>query len=162
MKNDWSLADVTRMIDAVNNARSGSEIEQGALAEQQLNDAFETNNLLAVYGTLAPGRQNYHIVEPLGGDWSEGVIEGDLQQTGWGATLGYPAFRPKAGGTALRIKLLKSPLLPSEWKHVDGFEGPDYQRVLVPVFRVDDETSEPRARALLTVANLYAAKDRSG
>lgn len=161
MKNDWSLADITRMIDAVNNARSGSEIEQGALAEQQLNDAFETNNLLAVYGTLAPGRQNYHIVEPLGGDWSEGIIEGDLQQTGWGATLGYPAFRPKTGGTALRIKLLKSLLLPEEWKHVDSFEGPEYQRILVPVFRVDDETSAAGARTLLTVANLYAAKDKS-
>lgn len=163
MKNEWSLADVIRLIDVVNNKRTGScagsNSEEAAIAEQQLNEAFGTNNLLAVYGTLAPGRQNYHIVEPLGGDWSEGIIEGNLQQTGWGATLGYPAFRPQSGGPVHKIKLLKSRALASGWQHVDDFEGPDYQRILVPVFRVELETSEEDARRLLTVANLYAAKD---
>jgi len=163
MINEWSLADVIRLIDVVNNKRTGccagSHTEEAATAEQQLNEAFGTDNLLAVYGTLAPGRQNYHIVEPFGGDWSEGIIEGNLQQTGWGATLGYPAFRPQSGGPVHKIKVLKSLALPAGWQHVDDFEGPEYQRILVPVFRVEDEACANDARKLFTVANLYAAKD---
>ena len=186
--NKLSLADVTRLIDAVNARRlelyksehnaeqdSGHNPEQDSQRkmqhnsqsvacmensdeEQRLNAIFQTNNSLAVYGTLAPGRSNYHIVEHLGGEWTEGLIEGNLQETGWGATLGYPAFRPKAGGPILQIRVLKSSLLPNGWADLDEFEGHEYQRILVPVFCADAETVGSDRR-LYTVANLYAARE---
>lgn len=163
LKNELTLAEVTRLIAAENERRMASRsvmpAPNSSKAAQQLNAIFETINTLAVYGTLAPGLQNYHVVEPLGGEWTEGLIEGDLQPTGWGATLGYPAFRPKVGGPTLRIKILKSKLLTENWGRVDDFEGPDYQRVLVPVFCADDQELSPDSRRLYTVANLYAARD---
>jgi hypothetical protein len=48
-------------------------------------------------------------VAPLGGEWTDGVVEGDLFPVGWGATLGYPAFRPMAGGAAVAVKVLTRP-----------------------------------------------------
>ncbi len=71
-------------------------------AERQLDRLFGTSHTLAVYGTLAPGRPNHHVVAPLGGEWTEGLIEGELLPVGWGADLGYPGFRPRAGGTPWR------------------------------------------------------------
>ncbi len=161
IRDELSLAELTRLIATENERRknaAGSQLDISE-AEQKLDTLFGTNSTLAVYGTLAPGRQNYHIVEPLGGDWTDGFIEGDLQQTGWGATLGYPAFRPRAGGPILKICILKSPLLPSGWKHVDEFEGPEYIRILVPAFYAEDEKLMAEERRIYTVANLYAAKD---
>ena len=67
-------------------------------AERRLDDLFGTGHTLAVYGTLAPGRPNHHVLAPLGGAWTDGLIEGDLIPLGWGAALGYPGFRPRAGG----------------------------------------------------------------
>lgn len=108
---------------------------------------------LAVYGTLAPGLPNHHVVAPLGGEWSEGVIEGDLAPEGWGATLGYPAFRPRLGGAAVPVQLLTSPALAAAWPELDRFEGPEYRRILVPVFGAGPAGDWQ----LCTVANIYAA-----
>lgn len=159
-KIELSLTEVTQLIDTVNKARTGGSAgaDAGSSAEKQLNEIFGTDQTLAVYGTLAPGRENYHIVEPLGGEWTDGLIEGDLQETGWGATLGYPAFRPRTGGTILKIKVLRSDALPQGWKDVDDFEGPEYQRILVPVYERADEGSALERR-IYTVANLYAARE---
>jgi gamma-glutamylcyclotransferase (GGCT)/AIG2-like uncharacterized protein YtfP len=112
---------------------------------------FNTSETLAVYGSLAPGRSNYHIVEPLGGEWSDGFIEGDLFQTGWGAALGYWAFRPRAGGNRVEVKVLKSSRLSGAWRMLDDFEGDEYRRILVAIRNQHNE--------LYTVANLYAAAD---
>ncbi len=160
MKSSLSLIELTSLIDAVNKARAAVNFAElkNSLEEEQLNELFNCNETLAVYGTLAPGRENYHIVEHLGGEWTDGLIEGDLQQTGWGVTLGYPAFRPRTGGTIVQIKVLRSSALPQGWQSVDEFEGPDYQRVLVPVFGVTAESAATEKRHLYTVANLYAAR----
>lgn len=120
-------------------------------AASLLEKRFNTSETLAVYGSLAPGRSNYHIVEPLGGEWSDGFIEGDLFQTGWGAALGYWAFRPRAGGDRIDVKVLKSSRLSGAWRMLDDFEGDEYRRILVAVMTEDNE--------LKTVANLYAAAD---
>ncbi|MBS1956926.1 MAG: hypothetical protein JST89_22245 [Cyanobacteria bacterium SZAS-4] len=160
IRDKMSLAELTPLIAAENERRKNATSPQDISdAERELDAIFGTNSTLAVYGTLAPGRQNYHIVEPLGGDWTDGFIEGDLQQTGWGATLGYPAFRPRAGGPILKIRILKSPLLPDGWKDVDDFEGPEYIRILIPVFHVEEEQLAAEERQIYTVANLYAARD---
>lgn len=156
---DWSLDEVHRLLDAANEARwrggGSGRTEDAADAERRLEDRFRISHTLAVYGTLAPGQPNHHVVAPLGGEWTEGLIEGDLFPVGWGATLGYPAFRPRAGGPAVPVRVLASPLLPAAWPGLDHFEGAEYRRILVPVFT----PGPPEERRLYTVANLYAAAE---
>lgn len=158
---DLSPDEVERLVAAANVVRRRGEgagaTEQGAAAgaERRLDALFRTRGTLAVYGTLAPGQPNHHVVAPLGGEWTDGVVEGDLFPVGWGAALGYPAFRPRAGGAAVPVKVLASPALERAWPELDRFEGAEYRRILVPVFGPDG----PDAGRLLTVANLYAAAD---
>lgn len=153
--------EVDRLLAAANAARWGdggsepSDDSAAADAERRLEALFRTSRTLAVYGTLVPGQPNHHVVAPLGGEWTRGVIEGDLSPVGWGAVLGYPAFRPRAGGPAVAVHLLTAPTLPAAWPDLDRFEGPGYRRILVPVF----STGPADARRLLTIANLYAAAE---
>ena len=142
---------VTGLIAAANALRRGLDAPGGHDAEQQLEALFTTSHRLAVYGTLAPGQPNHHIVAPLGGEWVPGLVEGDLHPSGWGAALGYPAFYPRDGGPIVPVQLLITPRLAAAWPDLDAFEGLEYQRVLVPVFNDAEE------RRLYTVANLYAA-----
>lgn len=151
------LPEVSRLVAAANAARWRNGVSGVCDAERQLDALFGTSRTLAVYGTLAPGQPNHHVVAPLGGEWTDGLVEGDLFPVGWGAILGYPAFLPRAGGTAVAVKVLTSPLLPAAWPDLDRFEGPEYRRILIPVFRpaLGDE------RRFYTVANLYAAAEAS-
>lgn len=158
---DLPLPEVHRLVAAANAARwhgdgSGQAEESGAAdAERQLEALFRTSQTLAVDGTLAPGEPNHHVVAPLGGEWTDGLIEGDLFPVGWGATLGYPAFRPRTGGATVAVHVLTAPLLATAWPDLDRFEGPEYRRILVPVFRPGPGDE----RRLSTVANLYAAAE---
>jgi gamma-glutamylcyclotransferase (GGCT)/AIG2-like uncharacterized protein YtfP len=124
-------------------------------AERRLEAVFRTSRTLAVYGTLAPGQPNHHVIAPLGGEWTDGVVEGDLFPVGWGATLGYPAFRPRPGGAAVAVKVLTAATLAAAWPDLDRFEGAEYRRILVPVFGPGPADE----RRLYTVANLYAAAE---
>jgi gamma-glutamylcyclotransferase (GGCT)/AIG2-like uncharacterized protein YtfP len=151
---DLSLAEVNRLVAAANAARRE---DASSDAERRLGALFQTRQALAVYGTLAPGQPNHHVVEPLGGEWTAGLVEGDLFPVGWGATLGYPAFRPRAGGAAVAVQVLTSPLLAAAWPDLDRFEGEEYRRILVPVFR----SLPADERRLYTVANLYAAAEEN-
>jgi gamma-glutamylcyclotransferase (GGCT)/AIG2-like uncharacterized protein YtfP len=154
---DLPFPEVNRLIASANAARWVGRAPDAAAteAERELDARFRIHQTLGVYGTLAPGRPNYHVVAPLGGEWTQGVIEGDLFPVGWGATLGYPAFRPRAGGPAVRVHVLQAEALAAAWPELDRFEGPGYRRILVPVF-----TAAPGdERRLYIVANLYAAAD---
>jgi gamma-glutamylcyclotransferase (GGCT)/AIG2-like uncharacterized protein YtfP len=142
---------VRDLIEAANAARRRSSADVDV--EDQLDSLFGTRKRLAVYGSLAPGRQNHHIVEPLGGTWSEGVVEGDLVTYGWGAALGFRALYPRAGGPAVRVHVLASKKLEQTWADLDAFEGAEYRRVLVPVWSASAAIED----SLLTVANLYEA-----
>jgi len=156
---DLSHAEVNRLVAAVNAARwprdvVGRAAEPGdGAAERRLDALYGTSHTLAVYGTLAPGQPNHHVVAPLGGEWTDGLVEGELLPVGWGTTLGYPAFRPREGGAAVAVRLLTAPTLAAAWPALDRFEGPEYRRILVPVFSPDPADE----RRLYTVANLYAA-----
>ncbi|HEX6041360.1 gamma-glutamylcyclotransferase family protein [Longimicrobium sp.] len=155
---ELSLDEVNRLVDAANTARwqeGGSASAEAVDAERRLEARFGTSRTLAVYGTLAPGEPNHHVVAPLGGDWTDGVIEGNLVPVGWGATLGYPAFRPRIGGADVAVKVLRAPALPAAWPELDRFEGPGYRRILVPVLTSDAKGE----RRLHAVANLYAAAE---
>jgi gamma-glutamylcyclotransferase (GGCT)/AIG2-like uncharacterized protein YtfP len=159
---DLSLPEVRRLVVAANELRRQSDASGGAAgsdarcAEQRLDALFKTSHTLAVYGTLAPGKPNHHVVAPLGGEWTDGLIEGDLIQLGWGADLGYPGFRPWVGGEAVAVQVLSAPLLASAWPDLDRFEGPGYERILVPVFGTELGGRQAGEWRLHTVANLYA------
>jgi gamma-glutamylcyclotransferase (GGCT)/AIG2-like uncharacterized protein YtfP len=137
---DLSLPEVKRLVAAANASRrqsdaSGSVVgSNGRRAKRQLDALFRPNHTLAVYGTLAPGRPNHHVLAPLGGEWTDGTIEGDLLPMGWGADLGYPGFRPRVGGDAVAVQVLTAPLLTTAWPDLDRFEDPNYERILVLVF----------------------------
>lgn len=154
------LDEVNRLLAAANTERgqddgAGRADADAADAERRLEALFRTNRTLAVYGTLAPGQPNHHVVAPLGGEWTDGVIEGDLYPVGWGATLGYPAFRPRPGGAAVAVKVLTAAALEAAWPELDRFEGAEYRRILVPVFSPGGQDE----RRLYAVANLYAAAE---
>src|SRR3712207_1200331 len=98
---DLSLPEVRRLVAVANAVRwrrdaSGSAVvSDGRRAERQLDALFRTSHTLAVYGTLAPGQPNHHIVAPLGGEWTDGLIEGDLLPMGWGAEIGRASCRER-------------------------------------------------------------------
>ena len=149
------MPEVRRLVDAANKARQQSDALGDA--ERRLDALFRTTHTLAVYGTLAPGQPNHHVLAPLGGEWMDGLIEGELIPLGWGAALGYPGFRPRAGGEAVAVKVLTAPTLANAWPDIDRFEGPGYRRILVPIFG----TKFGPERRLRTVANLYSANEAS-
>lgn len=88
---------------------------------------------LAVYGTLAPGEANHHVVRGIGGTWSRGTIRGHLHDTGWGLTYGFPALAWNPDGPPVAAHLLESADLDEHWARLDTFEGPAYRRQVVPV-----------------------------
>jgi hypothetical protein len=78
---------------------------------------------------------------------------------GWGAALGYPGFRPRVGGDAVAVQVLIASSLATAWPTLDRFEGPGYQRILVPIFNTELGPGRVDERRLYTVANLYAATE---
>jgi gamma-glutamylcyclotransferase (GGCT)/AIG2-like uncharacterized protein YtfP len=98
---------------------------------------------LAVYGTLAPGQANHHMIANIQGLWEDGFIVGKLHEID-----GLIAFRWKTPGDKVAIKLLTSPDFPSHWQGLDRFEGPPYRRILVPI-----ETYSGQ----LEIANIFEA-----
>lgn len=110
---------------------------------------FGADRRLAVYGSLAPGEPNHGQLAPLAGEWVSGLaVRGHLLAAGWADGLGYPALRWSPAGPSVPVELLVSADLPRHWDRLDRFEGSDYLRILVPLFK---------AGRVVEVANLYAA-----
>lgn len=97
---------------------------------------------LFVYGTLAPGRPNAHVLAAVAGTWEPATVTGTLHPEGWGAAAGYPGLVLDAGGTEVRGLLFTSEELPAHWARVDAFEGEGYERVTVTARREDGTTVE--------------------
>lgn len=112
-----------------------------------LQERTNPSELLVVYGSLAPGRTNHHVIAELRGTWSDGYVRGQLHTSGWGITSGYSGLVPDERGERIPVKLFSSPDLPAHWQRLDDFEGPDYGRVLIPV---EDE------RGVFAIGNVYA------
>jgi len=112
-------------------------------AEQAFLTAHRPEHILLVYGTLAPGRPNYAVIEPVGGEWRPVTIRGELVAQGWGADLGYPGFRlpttEAAGETIAAVGLFAEQLV-AHWPRLDAFEGEGYHRILLP-FELTDGTT---------------------
>ena len=90
-------------------------------------------NRLAVYGTLAPGQPNHHVVAEIAGHWIEGMVAGRLVEAGWGAAMGYPGLIIEEPTEIVPVWLLESVHLASHWTRLDQFEGPGYRRTAVSV-----------------------------
>jgi gamma-glutamylcyclotransferase (GGCT)/AIG2-like uncharacterized protein YtfP len=102
---------------------------------------------LVVYGTLAPGRENHHLLAAIPGAWSQVTIEGEL-----GEWIGYPMFRWVTPGARVPAWLLRSPGLPGHFARLDEFETAAYARHLIPY----------ESATGVGVANCYVEAPRSG
>jgi len=96
------------------------------------------DQLLFVYGSLAPGEVNEHVLAPLHGSWQPGKVRGTLHPEGWGATYGFPAVRLNNADASILGKLFHSSELPSQWDMLDEFEGSAYRREITEVSLFDD------------------------
>ena len=95
---------------------------------------------LFVYGTLAPGRANEHLLKGVDGCWEDATVTGTLHPEGWGATLGYPAIVLSEAGEEVAGLLFSSNELSEHWARLDAFEGEAYKRVLAVVKLRDNST----------------------
>ena len=80
---------------------------------------------LFVYGTLAPGRPNAHVLADVPGQWEPATVTGTLRQQGWGAEVGYPGIVLDARGGEVEGFLFSSEHLAECWARLDAFEGED-------------------------------------
>lgn len=87
---------------------------------------------LVVYGTLAPGQSNHHIVLHIKGEWRPAVIQGKLEFRDTGPTNSYPAFSHTTPELAATIEsfVFSSRDLAAHWPLLDEFEGEGYRRIL--------------------------------
>jgi len=88
---------------------------------------------LFVYGTLAPGRPNEHILKNIGGSRGKARITGTLHHEGWGAAMGYPGITLDKDGDKVEGFLFSSEKIAEHWPELDEFEGEAYERVLTTV-----------------------------
>jgi len=88
---------------------------------------------LFIYGTLAPGRPNEHVLAGVPGDWEPATVTGELLQEGWGAAAGYPGIILDGDSPEVHGFLFSSDALSEHWSRLDAFEGTGYQRVLTAV-----------------------------
>ncbi len=103
---------------------------------------------LFVYGTLAPGGPNEHLLQRIGGSWQKASARGKLIPEGWGATLGYPAIVLDPDGDKVEGLLFSSDALSEHWRKFDEFEGEGYERVLTMVELSDGSTVQAYIYAL--------------
>jgi gamma-glutamylcyclotransferase (GGCT)/AIG2-like uncharacterized protein YtfP len=88
-------------------------------------------NRLIVYGSLAPGESNEHVLQPLKGTWSSGFIKGYKEILTTGEAIGYYAFTPDDNGPDIEVLIFESDELFGYWDVLDEFEGDDYKRILI-------------------------------
>jgi gamma-glutamylcyclotransferase (GGCT)/AIG2-like uncharacterized protein YtfP len=112
--------------------------------------SMSADDRLAVYGSLAPGKSNHHMLARYAGTWTRGRVRGDLVNAGWGAAGGFPGLIPREDGPWVDVQVFESSALRKAWPELDEFEGDEYLRTVVPVY------SEALDTHLLFEANIYA------
>lgn len=106
---------------------------------------------LFVYGTLAPGRPNQHILKELDGTWQDATVAGKLYSEGWGAAMGFPGIVLNEPSDEISGLVFSSKDLSDNWSKLDEFEGAEYKRVLTEVKLADGNNVE---------AYIYVLKER--
>ena len=92
---------------------------------------------LFVYGTLAPGRPNAHVLATVPGTWEPATVRGTLHPEGWGAAAGYPGIVLDEHGDEVHGLVFSSDALAAHWQRLDAFEGEGYERVLTSATLAD-------------------------
>jgi gamma-glutamylcyclotransferase (GGCT)/AIG2-like uncharacterized protein YtfP len=92
---------------------------------------------LFVYGTLAPGEANEHMLNKLAGSWQPASIRARHDQQGWGLTMGYPAIVLDEHADRIDGLVFTSIDLALYWPELDDFEGEAYRRVVARVMLED-------------------------
>lgn len=86
---------------------------------------------LFVYGTLAPGRSNAHVLADVPGAWQPARVRGTVHHVTWGPAAGYPGLILDEDAGAVPGLVFTSDELPAHWERLDAFEGEGYARVPV-------------------------------
>lgn len=107
---------------------------------------------LFVYGTLAPGQPNAHVLADIPGTWKPATVRGTLLPEGWGAAVGYPGIILDESGGEVKGFIFSSKALAAHWPRLDAFEGDGYERV-VAAATLGDGT--------IVKAHIYALKEKS-
>lgn len=92
---------------------------------------------LFVYGSLAPGGPNHHMLARIEGSWTPASVRGRLVEAGWGAEIGYPGMVLDAGADPVAGYVFASDALAEQWDELDAFEGEQYERVTAPAQLAD-------------------------
>lgn len=139
------------LMRAINRRRRDRPDATSDEAQRAFEARHDCARRLAVYGTLAPGRENAHQLASLAGTWlPDCALSGERVAAGWGADLGFPALRWAPGDPSVASWLFESPDLPQHWPRLDQFEGAEYLRLLVPVHA---------GARIVAIANVYATPD---
>jgi gamma-glutamylcyclotransferase (GGCT)/AIG2-like uncharacterized protein YtfP len=107
---------------------------------------------LFVYGTLAPGRPNAHVLAGVPGRWEPAAVKGTLLEEGWGAAVGYPGIVLDEPGGDVNGFIFSSEALSAYWARLDEFEGDGYERVV---------TSAELEDGTVVKAHIYALKQNN-
>lgn len=118
-------------------------------------DDIRPDRALAVYGTLAPGESNHHVVADIDGRWVPIGLRGHRFTARWRDTPGYPGFTPDPGGPLVPALALVADELADHWDRLDAFEGPGYRRVEVDVLDPDGGQVVGRAFVYQTLADAW-------
>ncbi len=129
-----------QMIDQLNRKRGIADVQIDNLANTDLTDdekefikKYRPEDVLIIYGTLAPGKPNHSKIEHIEGQWKTGTVKGGkLEGKGWGAALGFNGFVPAKREEQVDIaaQVLFSEQLQENWALLDAFEGEGYRRIL--------------------------------
>lgn len=150
---------IDKIIAALNSKKNTPGIGSNEFDDTNLTEIEKTfiNNYhpeksLIVYGSLAPNASNHSVVEHIKGTWQPGKIMGILEKKGWGADLGYYAFKHTSQEEQKEIKayILLSDELVANWQLLDEFEGDGYKRILA---KYELENGQ------IGVGNIYAGNE---
>lgn len=112
--------------------------------KQDANPDSKLETRLFVYGTLAPGESNAHILAGLQGRWEVAEVRGYVYPEGLEASEWYPALILAAAddqsAPTVTRRLFISDDLPAFWPQLDAFEGACYRRVVVQAHGQDSGT----------------------
>jgi len=104
---------------------------------------------LFVYGSLAPGESNAHMLSELQGSWQKATTNGELVASGWGNAMGFPGIRLSPTGNEVPGLVFESADLTNYWHVLDAFEGKEYQRVITQVVLESGSVTEAFVYELL-------------
>lgn len=123
------MSDLEKIV-AINRQRIGLD-PHDVSTDQAFSSNVGAHERLCVYGTLRSGEENYHLMEPLNGQWHDVTYSGYFSAPD--NSYDYPRVAWTPNGDTNPGELVISEKLPMHWASLDAFEGKDYCRLLTIV-----------------------------